>query len=137
MSPPGSFGAAGQLFSKDTQAIFFNWYLVADTESCRDAARQLRGEGMPRSPPPLGGRPPACLHHRGYHPRCLRPPCRKQLPVQRMLDFDFLCGRTTPSVAVIVQPGSHGGFQKLFFGREESAIPQVGQQRLSTPSVAA
>lgn len=40
---------------------------------------------------------------------------RKQLPVQRMLDFDYLCGRTTPSVACIVQPGS-GGFQKLFFG---------------------
>jgi ATP citrate (pro-S)-lyase len=65
----------GQLFSKDTQAIFYNW---------------------------------------------------KQLPVQRMLDFDFLCGRKTPSVAVIVQPGSGGGFQKLFFGQEEIAIPQVG-----------
>jgi ATP citrate (pro-S)-lyase len=64
----------GQLFSKDTQAIFYNW---------------------------------------------------KQLPVQRMLDFDFLCGRKTPSVAVIVQPGSGGGFQKLFFGQEEIAIPQA------------
>ncbi|KAI7836807.1 hypothetical protein COHA_009351 [Chlorella ohadii] len=67
--------AVGQLFSRDTQAIFYNW---------------------------------------------------KQLPVQRMLDFDFLCGRKTPSVAVIVQPGSGGGFQKLFFGQEEIAIPQVG-----------
>jgi ATP citrate (pro-S)-lyase len=44
-----------------------------------------------------------------------------------MLDFDFLCGRTTPSVAAIVTPGAHaGGFQKLFFGREEVAIPQYG-----------
>ncbi|KAL4428457.1 hypothetical protein ABPG75_002546 [Micractinium tetrahymenae] len=74
---PGAFGLshAGQLFTRETQAIFYNW---------------------------------------------------KQLPVQRMLDFDFLCGRKTPSVAVIVQPGSHGGFQKVFFGREEVAIPQVG-----------
>ncbi|GBF97148.1 ATP-citrate lyase B [Raphidocelis subcapitata] len=61
----------GQLFSKQTQSIFFNF---------------------------------------------------KQKPVQRMLDFDFLCGRATPSVACIVQPGS-SGFQKLFFGSEEIAIP--------------
>lgn len=75
MAIPGAYGRemAGQLFSRDTQAVFYNW---------------------------------------------------KQLPCQRMLDFDFLCGRTTPSVACIVQPGSHGGFQKLFFGREEIAIPQ-------------
>lgn len=65
----------GQLFSKDTQAIFYNW---------------------------------------------------KEKPVQRMLDFDFLCGRTTPSVACIVQPGSNGGFQKVFFGDEEIAIPVYG-----------
>lgn len=65
----------GQLFSKDTQAIFYNW---------------------------------------------------KEKPVQRMLDFDFLCGRATPSVACIVQPGAAGGFQKLFFGHEEIAIPLYG-----------
>ena len=36
-------------------------------------------------------------------------------------------GRKTPSVAAIVQPGANsGGFQKLFFGREEVAIPQYG-----------
>ncbi|KAG7674941.1 hypothetical protein Ndes2526B_g07783 [Nannochloris sp. 'desiccata'] len=76
MASPGSYGQAGQIFSKDSTAIFYNW---------------------------------------------------KQLPVQRMLDFDFLCGRTTPSVAGIVSPGAHaGGFQKLFFGREEVAIPQYG-----------
>lgn len=66
--------AQGQLFSKDTQAIFYNW---------------------------------------------------KEKPVQRMLDFDFLCGRPTPSVACIVQPGS-SGFQKLFFGKVEVAIPMYG-----------
>ncbi|XP_028760154.1 ATP-citrate synthase beta chain protein 1-like isoform X1 [Neltuma alba] len=46
----------------------------------------------------------------------------KQLPIQRMLDFDFLCGRETPSVAGIINPGSEG-FQKLFFGQNEIAIP--------------
>lgn len=54
----------------------------------------------------------------------------KQKPIQRMLDFDYLCGRSTPSVACIVQPGSSGGFQKLFFGSEEIAIPVYG----STPA---
>ncbi|KAM3268082.1 hypothetical protein P3S67_031632 [Capsicum chacoense] len=46
----------------------------------------------------------------------------KPLPVQQMLDFDFLCRRETPSVAGIINPGSEG-FQKLFFGHEEIAIP--------------
>ncbi|KAK7264713.1 hypothetical protein RJT34_32323 [Clitoria ternatea] len=63
--------AAGQLFSRTTQALFYNY---------------------------------------------------KQLPIQRMLDFDFLCGRETPSVAGIINPGSEG-FQKLFFGQQEIAIP--------------
>ncbi|KAL9248669.1 ATP-citrate synthase beta chain protein 1-like protein [Drosera capensis] len=66
-----SIMATGQLFSKTTQALFYNY---------------------------------------------------KQLPIQRMLDFDFLCGRETPSVAGIVNPGAEG-FQKLFFGQEEIAIP--------------
>ncbi|XP_059317848.1 ATP-citrate synthase beta chain protein 2-like isoform X3 [Lycium ferocissimum] len=63
--------ATGQLFSKTTQALFYNY---------------------------------------------------KQLPVQQMLDFDFSCRRETPSVAGIINPGSEG-FQKLFFGQEEIAIP--------------
>ncbi|KAM0954507.1 putative ATP citrate synthase [Dioscorea sansibarensis] len=63
--------ASGQLFSRNTQALFYNY---------------------------------------------------KQLPIQRMLDFDFLCGRETPSVAGIINPGAEG-FQKLFFGQEEIAIP--------------
>ncbi|KAF2598301.1 hypothetical protein F2Q68_00012052 [Brassica cretica] len=63
--------ATGQLFSRTTQALFYNY---------------------------------------------------KQLPIQRMLDFDFLCGRETPSVAGIINPGSEG-FQKFFFGQEEIAIP--------------
>jgi hypothetical protein len=50
----------------------------------------------------------------------------KPSPVQRMLDFDFICGRSTPSVACVVQPGS-AGFQKVFFGKEEIAIPVSGR----------
>lgn len=49
----------------------------------------------------------------------------KQSPVQRMLDFDFLCGRETPSVAGVINPGSDG-FHKLFFGQEEIAVPVHG-----------
>ncbi|KAJ7571174.1 hypothetical protein O6H91_01G152900 [Diphasiastrum complanatum] len=66
--------ATGQLFSRTTQALFYNF---------------------------------------------------KQSPIQRMLDFDFLCGRELPSVAGIVNPGSEG-FQKLFFGQEEIAVPVHG-----------
>eukprot|EP00271_Cylindrocystis_brebissonii_P019819 TRINITY_DN623_c0_g1_i1.p1 TRINITY_DN623_c0_g1~~TRINITY_DN623_c0_g1_i1.p1 ORF type:complete len:609 (-),score=120.98 TRINITY_DN623_c0_g1_i1:354-2180(-) len=66
--------ATGQLFSRTTQALFYNF---------------------------------------------------KQNPVQRMLDFDFLCGRELPSVAGVINPGSDG-FQKLFFGQEEIAVPVHG-----------
>jgi ATP citrate (pro-S)-lyase len=48
----------------------------------------------------------------------------KLAPVQRMLDFDYVCGRATPSVAAIVAPGAApGGFQKVFFGKGEIAVP--------------
>lgn len=51
----------------------------------------------------------------------------KRNPIQRMLDFDFICARPTPSVAAIVSPGAApGGFQKAFFGKEEVAIPVYG-----------
>lgn len=48
-------------------------------------------------------------------------------PIQRMLDFDFICARPKPSVAAIVSPGATpGGFQKAFFGKQEVAIPVYG-----------
>nr|APT69332.1 ATP-citrate lyase large subunit [Dunaliella tertiolecta]APT69334.1 ATP-citrate lyase large subunit [Dunaliella tertiolecta] len=50
----------------------------------------------------------------------------KEKPIQRMLDFDYVCGRETPSIACIVQPGSTGGFHKVFFGSTEVAIPVYG-----------
>ncbi len=43
-------------------------------------------------------------------------------PIQRMLDFDFLCKREIPSVAGIINPGS-SGWHKAFFGKKEMMIP--------------
>lgn len=45
----------------------------------------------------------------------------KALPIQQMLDFDFLCNRS-PSVTAIVHPGRKG-FHKAFFGQKEILIP--------------
>ncbi len=42
--------------------------------------------------------------------------------IQRMLDFDYLCQRTTPSIAAIIHPGK-SGFHKVFFGAKEITIP--------------
>ena len=42
--------------------------------------------------------------------------------IQRMLDFDFICRRDTPSVAAIVQP-TRSGFHKAFWGTTEIFIP--------------
>jgi len=45
----------------------------------------------------------------------------QQKPIQRMLDFDYVCGRETPSVAAIINPtrgGYHnvsGDLKKLFY----------------------
>src|SRR3989344_9159234 len=45
----------------------------------------------------------------------------KALPIQQMLDFDFLCQRN-PSVSAIVHPGRKG-MHKAFFGQTEILIP--------------
>jgi len=42
---------------------------------------------------------------------------------QRMLDFDYVAGRETPSVAALIDPTGVDGFQKLFFGAKEVLIP--------------
>ena len=46
----------------------------------------------------------------------------QQNAIQRMLDFDFACGREKPSVAAIVNP-SRAGLHKVFFGSKEILIP--------------
>ncbi len=43
-------------------------------------------------------------------------------PIQRMLDFDFVSGRKKPSVACIVNPGSHG-ILAHFFGKDQILVP--------------
>jgi ATP-citrate lyase alpha-subunit len=37
--------------------------------------------------------------------------------IQRMLDYDFVIGRKTPSVAAIVAPTGDSKFQNFFWGR--------------------
>lgn len=46
----------------------------------------------------------------------------QQNAIQRMLDFDFACGRKKPSVAAIVNP-SRGGWHKAFYGQGEILLP--------------
>jgi ATP citrate (pro-S)-lyase len=43
--------------------------------------------------------------------------------VQRMLDFDYVAERKTPSVAAIINPTGSDGFQKFFFGPKEILVP--------------
>ena len=50
----------------------------------------------------------------------------KTPPVQRMLDFDHICKRETPSVAGLITPGTTEGSQKVFFGTTEILIPVYG-----------
>ena len=46
----------------------------------------------------------------------------QQKAIQRMLDFDYVCQRETPSVAAIINP-TRSGFHKCFFGTKEILIP--------------
>lgn len=50
----------------------------------------------------------------------------KANPVQRMLDFDYICKREIPSIAGLIAPGSKGGFHKTFFGTKEILLPIYG-----------
>ena len=43
--------------------------------------------------------------------------------IQRMLDYDYVIKRDTPSVAAIVAPTSSNKFDKYFFGTKEIMIP--------------
>lgn len=46
----------------------------------------------------------------------------QERPIQRMLDFDYVCGRATPSVAAIVDP-TRDEYLKCFWGPEEIILP--------------
>ena len=43
--------------------------------------------------------------------------------IQRMLDYDYVIGRETPSVAAIVAPTSNNKFEKFFWGPNEIMVP--------------
>ena len=45
--------------------------------------------------------------------------------IQRMLDFDFVCKRSTPSVAAVVRASQEGAmeYHKVFWGSKEIVIP--------------
>src|SRR3989337_3443975 len=45
------------------------------------------------------------------------------MATQRMLDFDYVSGRETPSVAAIINPPGSESFSKFFFGKREILIP--------------
>ncbi|MFX0210122.1 MAG: citrate/2-methylcitrate synthase [Candidatus Hodarchaeota archaeon] len=49
----------------------------------------------------------------------------QQAAIQRMLDFDFVCKRDSPSVAAIIRPSQPGaiGYHKVFWGSKEIVIP--------------
>ncbi|UCE13687.1 MAG: ATP citrate synthase [Candidatus Heimdallarchaeota archaeon] len=53
--------------------------------------------------------------------------------IQRMLDFDFVCKRDTPSVAAIIRPSQLGaiGYHKVFWGGKEIVIPIYRQLSLA------
>lgn len=46
-------------------------------------------------------------------------------PVQRMLDFDYVCRRKTPSVAAMIQPTQEAAvaYHKVFWGNKEIVVP--------------
>lgn len=46
----------------------------------------------------------------------------QEAAIQRMLDFDYICQRETPSVAAIINP-TRSGVHKVFFGTKEILIP--------------
>jgi len=45
------------------------------------------------------------------------------MATQRMLDFDYVSNRETPSVAAIINPTGTDSFAKFFFGKREILIP--------------
>ena len=42
--------------------------------------------------------------------------------IQRMLDFDYVCKRSSPSISAIINP-SRAGIHKAFWGTKEIILP--------------
>jgi ATP citrate (pro-S)-lyase len=74
----------------------------------------------PPAPEPILGRSPYELFDRSTQAFIYN---NQVVATQRMLDFDHVAGRDTPSVAAIVNPTGSDGFCKLFFGKREILLP--------------
>jgi len=54
----------------------------------------------------------------------------QQNAIQRMLDYDYVCKRETPSVTAIVNP-TRGGTHKCFWGTKEITIPMYRELKVA------
>ncbi|KAF8438687.1 putative ATP citrate lyase, subunit 1 [Terfezia claveryi] len=83
--------------------------------SANDNIRRFTAPSRPRSPP---------AEHTLFHPKTrafiygLQPRA-----CQGMLDFDFICKRTTPSVAGIIYPFGGQFVSKMYWGTSETLLP--------------
>ncbi|KAF8466158.1 citrate synthase-like protein [Kalaharituber pfeilii] len=83
--------------------------------SANDNIRRFTAPSRPRSPP---------AQHTLFHPKTrafiygLQPRA-----CQGMLDFDFICKRTTPSVAGIIYPFGGQFVSKMYWGTSETLLP--------------
>ena len=128
----------GQIFSKHTQAIFYNWkqnpvqrmldfdFLCGKHGAVSQAAKTLAPWKQTRYT--LVGHVDCKIlsFMLGVMSKLTSPSWRRRT-LGTIIEHDLcIAGRETPSVACVVQPGNPGGFQKVFFGREEVAIPLQG-----------
>lgn len=87
----------------------------AASGTANDNIRRFTAPSRPRSPPP---------QHTLFHPKTrafvygLQPKAS-----QGMLDFDFICKRSTPSVAAIIYPFGGQFVSKMYWGTSETLLP--------------
>ncbi|CAK9090544.1 unnamed protein product, partial [Durusdinium trenchii] len=101
------------------------------TSIVRDALAAQKGAVPPAMPEPVvkipaGGatKPAACQHLMEFSAETQAFVYGMQVKaVQRMLDFDTLCGRKTPSVAAMINPTGEATFEKFLFGSADVLIP--------------
>jgi ATP citrate (pro-S)-lyase len=90
---------------------------TATSKVSESAAHEVDSSDIPRSPPTL---PPYQLFTNKT--RALIYGMQPQA-VQNMLDFDFICGRSFPSVAGVVYPFTANHYMKFYWQTKEILIP--------------
>lgn len=106
------------------------------TSIVRDALASNAAAPLPELPPPvvkLGNfttfRSPKRARHEDAGITCFEATTQaivygmQTKAVQRMLDFDTLCGRKAPSVAAIINPTGEASFEKFMFGSADVMVP--------------